>query len=555
MGYIFAMPLVSRRRRSSAASELALLYRKYAPLVHSRASRIVGADYRGTGDGTFNQAQETPLSCGNSKFVAGLLDSAGSPVVPSTGTICSDGKILLWEWEQGTAFIESMQDIGALWKYRAGVPAGGLDPRDTGIRAGDLDGGGAADWVYHTGGRLFVRFGHAVRRGETLGHWGMSIPGPNFEGPLKYGLTSMAKGNFGPGQTIAAAWGSRVSLFRWNGKEQTLVDQKEIDVGNGEFIYHLAACDLDLDGDDDLVAKGADFVQLVHVDGSRLVPGARLVQPAGSDSYDGWSTTGAVGRPEIVLGDLDANGTCDVLAMSYSAPDTSHMWLKRGEEYVRRQVDIDVSFCVGKWSGPCVDPGAVKTIDLDQDEDLDLYALSRSHDRLFVWRNDGTGRFRRTEVAFSELAELACSTRAPMFSTVQATQDDDGTTVFWLAGEMLGCETRAVVLDDKGRARPLADGAPARLSGAAANPRELTSGDINGDGYLDFFDDQSTRIAGFTSTPAGMRGPFEILPRGDVPASLIPLGLVDVNGDGLDDLICSSAHQSWKLIAVVNQSQ
>ncbi len=179
--------------------------------------------------------------------------------------------------------------------------------------------------------------------------------------------------------------------------EANLPAQSQISIG-------LALGDVDRDGDLDLVvANRRSQNRLWLNDGSGVFIDATVSHlPAEAlDSYD------------VALGDVDGNGTLDLVVANHDAPD--QLWLNQGQGVFRDVTDR-------RFSGATSDSFDVAWIDIESDGDLDV-VIAAGKRPLRLWINNGRGIF--ADVTPARLPVLAGFGMRAEVGDVDDDGDDD----------------------------------------------------------------------------------------------------------------------------------
>ncbi|MFQ5570692.1 MAG: FG-GAP-like repeat-containing protein [Rhodothermales bacterium] len=148
----------------------------------------------------------------------------------------------------------------------------------------------------------------------------------------------------------------------------------------------VALGDLDNDGDLDVVLTGTD---------ETLAPVTKMYRNNGSGTFEEVLGTGlpATRKNSIDLGDADNDGDLDILIMG---PTTSDVFLNDGNlTFTRLGLDLPLVKTIG--TAEVVNTKASAWGDYDNDGDLDILisGIIDPRDVTLIYRNDGSGTFRR----------------------------------------------------------------------------------------------------------------------------------------------------------------
>lgn len=144
--------------------------------------------------------------------------------------------------------------------------------------------------------------------------------------------------------------------------------------GQGQISIGMALGDVDRDGDLDLVVanrRSQNRLWLNDGNGIFIDATASHLPAEALDSYD------------VALGDVDGNGSLDLVVANHHAPD--ELWLNNG-----RGVFSGVT--TRQFAGAASDSFDVAWIDIEADGDLDA-VITAGKSPLRLWRNNGRGIF------------------------------------------------------------------------------------------------------------------------------------------------------------------
>jgi hypothetical protein len=149
---------------------------------------------------------------------------------------------------------------------------------------------------------------------------------------------------------------------------------------------HVSPCDIDLDGDLDLlIAK----MGMIFPNNDKI--GAVVVlENTGTDRFTNRNLVEKVARvTDVRCGDLDGDGDADLAVGQFGYDDGEIRWMENKGNWA-----FD-SHILLKLSGTIHTPIA----DMDDDGDLDIVALvSQEWEEIYVFENDGTGKFKTRRV-------------------------------------------------------------------------------------------------------------------------------------------------------------
>jgi hypothetical protein len=252
--------------------------------------------FGGHGDGSFDAPELAARFCSDSylRFMRAPRKNATAPD-PMILDCASSVEVVTWS---------------------SGIPSTDTTITSTGGLLGDLDGDGLPDLITRAPGGLTALYGGALA-GYFDPHPSASVASPGDPLGGNAAVTPiLARGHFAGGLAVAG-WMDTVRLLASDGARLAPTSQVVTlgaDTPSWDAVLRLAACDLDGDGNDDLIAQmqtadaqghGLTYFQAVFADASGLRPGPLFgVQ---SDAL-----TGSVdGRFQV--GDLDGDHRCDVV--------------------------------------------------------------------------------------------------------------------------------------------------------------------------------------------------------------------------------------------------
>ena len=184
------------------------------------------------------------------------------------------------------------------------------------------------------------------------------------------------------------------------------------------------------------------------------------------------------------------------------------------------------------WEGRSLSSG-----DIDRDGDLDL-VIASSRAGLYVYANDGQGRFARTDLAAGALLEM------PLFNAALADLDNDGWPDLFVTTYLQG---NYILWNRQGRFDPGAAQKVANRDGAVLT-LALSFDDLNRDGWLDAA--LGNWAAGWYRRVPGAESRNRVLLSQDapldgagfvdlpgIPGETLSILLTDINTDGTADLL------------------
>ncbi|MBK8975212.1 MAG: VCBS repeat-containing protein [Planctomycetes bacterium] len=279
-----------------------------------------------------------------------------------------------------------------------------------------------------------------------------------------------------------------------------------------DYCYALVLCDVDWDGDLDLVRGNLldhDDLYLNDSHGTFACGTAELLPRPRSQTL------------ALAFGDVDADGDPDLVI---GADDWNRLYLNDGRG---RFSDATL----GSIPSRSEQSAAIALGDVDGDGDLDLvvgndgfdYGRPAQQNRLYL--NDGAGVF--ADVTAARLPQSLDRTRAVVLGDWD--RDGDLDVVFGNLGQSIMC-----INDGRGHFTAAA-GLPSRSDGT----RALAAADFDADGDVDlvFGNEGSDRLLLNDGS-----GAFVDAPAGSLPASAgwsLAVAVGDVDGDGDPDLVMS----------------
>ncbi|MCB1234723.1 MAG: VCBS repeat-containing protein [Verrucomicrobiae bacterium] len=222
----------------------------------------------------------------------------------------------------------------------------------------------------------------------------------------------------------------------------------------------------------------------------------------------------------IAVGDIDGDGKIDVVAGEYwyQAPEFKQHKVRRlvpfGADYLQNNSD--------------------HLFDVDGDGLLDVVAMGYTEPGIFWFKNPGPGHYDTADGWAGEL--LADSGGKNNEISFLHDLDGDGTPEFIVNSWKADNPTEAwrLVKDDDGKPKMVS-----HLIGAGRNGHGMGFGDINGDGLEDI-----VFMQGWFERPKDgpFSGEWKFHDDFDFPHSSCPMLVVDLDGDGRNDIIHANGH-------------
>jgi hypothetical protein len=168
-----------------------------------------------------------------------------------------------------------------------------------------------------------------------------------------------------------------------------------------EYAFGVHACDVDMDGDCDVLgaAQEGDFIAWWCNEGGDPISWTRTII---DDNFDGATSVSAV--------DIDGDLDNDIVASAWQANEIA-LWLNNGENpigWTKHTIKSDFNFAHDAYC-----------YDLDQDDDIDILGASSEDHQIAWWRNEGGDPISWTEQIIANNFLGAKSARV-------ADIDDDG---------------------------------------------------------------------------------------------------------------------------------
>ena len=388
------------------------------------------------------------------------------------------------------------------------------------------------------------------------------------------GMTGVAAGDFGGGPRLAAAAGRTVRVLGL--VDSGLRAEATLELGDDQgLLYGIGACDLDGQGTDDLVLLDAvpiaprDEQSKTYEKRIHLLPmiaggfGAAQTLPFGQVSVSAKvSDPNHAFNESLRLGDLDADGRCDLLLVWSEALASGGgviPWKIRARAFVQTDAGFEDRGVQELGDGNA----RLSAADLDGDGDLDLYesvGMGREAVSLFV--NNGQGQFEERELLSS--LRLSGAVSPLTIDGVLLTPRAEGGFDAWIQGWELS--TALLVRGRLTDALSLEVGAHAYLSQLIRSNTEKLAfflrGDWNGDELPDamLVTREGSTVVGLGSDaelPLEVVESFELysFAKGWLIDLFRQIEAFDLDGDGLDDVITSSPLTRGKLTWVRNESR
>ena len=285
----------------------------------------------------------------------------------------------------------------------------------------------------------------------------------------------------------------------------------------------VAAGDLDLDGDPDLVVTGRNADGLAYV----------ILNDQGTFGVPSPLEVG--GQTDVVeIGDIDGDGFPDLVFAGRSVRGRLAVCRGRGDGTFREPEEIPL----GR------EPRSVLARDLDGDGDLDLVGLNHREPVIEILRNDGSGSFER-------LPSILVGGATPGIPYPQALaagdldQDGDLDLAIVCTGE-----SRVHFARNRGDATfdPPEGWRPVRVAGEIGGMTDVELGDLDGDGDLEsvvplILLQSVSHVGVFTNSddPSAIRFARETAAPATAGGYAFTTALADLDGDGDLDVITGQA--------------
>ncbi len=457
--------------------------------IATRGDRILTA--LGNGNGTFRNGVEPERP-----------DDSGQPWRITTGNVSGDylDEIIVASDFDVYVFDNTNGEFEA-----TGAIAGLHDETVRSLRVGEISGSGRPDLVIVTSQRTFIMENWTSAGGTRFERMLDELDGRLFDADDEHG-----------GIVIGDLNGDERNDLAIQTRQGTVLKFRTDDGFSDPVLLNndshwIAGTDIDADGDLDLVgltSNGAG-VMFSYSDGTFL-SGATLDV-----------TETRVEFSTLTSADVNDDGLADVIMLTENRnldeQTTLHVWLGTTDGYEEVWTfDLQrVRF---------YDQNTIQVVDLDGDGDLDLTVDSDSRRGTLVFMNDGTGTDFRAKVGLNAIQTNGV---APVFADLNNDGDADLIRIYnervWIH---LG----------------IGDG---RFENAISynidNPLEsVTTGDFDGDGNLDV----AIQVSRSDWMVRRGTGDGRLAEEFKLPTYTdgIDLRAVDLNGDGLDDLVQAHLH-------------
>ena len=374
-------------------------------------------------------------------------------------------------------------------------------------QATDLDDDGDVDILMTSAGRIFAL--------HNDGNGAFVDPVPFAIGGSFRTMNSSNIGAFdaeGDGDLDLVCWPQGADSTYWfrNDPGGVYVQQQALSHGYQNVIITSYAADVDLDGDEDLIASpGAAFTYLFLNDGTgELAPALEI-------------PTGLVSANDLDLGDMDGDGDLDLLVV--------HRFFGNATLVVCEHLDGAGTFAEGELLGTAVDAigwYGCGWFDMDGDGDLDA-AVSKSGDFAHYPNTNGLGAF----------GPIVLGTLGAGYTRSWDIADHDGDGDKDLMAAMVGGLTW---IEQTGAGQFTQHG-PLALP---VDPEVIRVADVNADGDPDvLFSSEAhvcTGVAYRDQSDFGSWAPLTV-----APVEARSTRMADLNADGADDFVgCSSTNDA-----------
>ena len=170
---------------------------------------------------------------------------------------------------------------------------------------------------------------------------------------------------------LGAAWyGNEIAYWSNDGGDPIIWTKQTVKTGysNAHEVY---ACDLDNDGDNDVLGASAGLNEITWWQNNGGSPITWIEQTISNECY---------GARSVFVCDLDSDNYCDTLGSAFTSNEITWYQNNGGNPIQWTRYDIDSSF-----------NGAhhVSTYDIDSDGDFDVIGAAAIGNEVAWWRNDG----------------------------------------------------------------------------------------------------------------------------------------------------------------------